>query len=353
MVVYLHGDHLGSTSLTTCGSAGGCGEVPLGGVVARQLYHPYGTVRYSEGELPTDLTFTGQRDVAGTGLMHYGARYYHPALGRFVSADTIVPDPANPQGLNRFSYVLGNPLGFVDPSGHFDLKPPTADGICTGNGDCNSALSKGTVRGTVEPGVRAGRSGVGGYVGGAVGADLLGGVEGSLQIMGVLNWNSWELTYAPTIGKAVTASPIPNVASGQFSIGSLVPMHYSDNSMIVGVSQALSVSAEAEAVATLGGEIGKSWEMEAQRNWRGEIELVPAIDRGGTNRQPYTRNYGLSAGASLVPTGGDLTVSREVSCTPIALTIELNPANWRRDRFLHIELDLDSLVDWWNTPLLP
>ncbi len=46
------------------------------------------------------------------------ARYYHPRLGRFVSADTIVPAPQNPQALNRFAYVLGNPLRYTDPTGH-------------------------------------------------------------------------------------------------------------------------------------------------------------------------------------------------------------------------------------------
>jgi hypothetical protein len=50
--------------------------------------------------------------------MYYRARYYHPALGRFVQADTIVPDPANPQSLNRYAYVLNNPLRYVDPTGH-------------------------------------------------------------------------------------------------------------------------------------------------------------------------------------------------------------------------------------------
>ena len=54
--------------------------------------------------------FTGQRAEAGIGLMDYRARFYDPVLGRFVSADTIVPEPGNPQGLNRFSYVLNNPL---------------------------------------------------------------------------------------------------------------------------------------------------------------------------------------------------------------------------------------------------
>jgi hypothetical protein len=50
--------------------------------------------------------------------MDYRARYYSPRLGRFISPDTIVPDLANPQALNRYAYVLGNALGYTDPSGH-------------------------------------------------------------------------------------------------------------------------------------------------------------------------------------------------------------------------------------------
>jgi hypothetical protein len=48
-----------------------------------------------------------------------GARLYEPRIGRWVSADTIVPGPANPQALNRYVYVLGNPLRFRDPTGHY------------------------------------------------------------------------------------------------------------------------------------------------------------------------------------------------------------------------------------------
>jgi hypothetical protein len=51
--------------------------------------------------------------------MFFQARYYSPAVGRFLSADTIVPNPANPQSLNRFSYGLGNPVRYTDPTGYF------------------------------------------------------------------------------------------------------------------------------------------------------------------------------------------------------------------------------------------
>ncbi|RLD97622.1 MAG: hypothetical protein DRI92_05310, partial [Aquificota bacterium] len=63
--------------------------------------------------------FTGQREDATIGLYFYNARYYDPALGRFISADTVVPNLGNPQSLNRYSYVLGNPLKYTDPTGYF------------------------------------------------------------------------------------------------------------------------------------------------------------------------------------------------------------------------------------------
>jgi hypothetical protein len=53
-----------------------------------------------------------------------GARWYSNRTGRWVSADTIVPDPSDPRGLNRFAYVLGNPIRYVDPSGHGVPVPP-------------------------------------------------------------------------------------------------------------------------------------------------------------------------------------------------------------------------------------
>ena len=63
--------------------------------------------------------YTGQEsDLAETGLYYYGARYYDPAIGRFITADSIVQDPGDPQSFNRYSYVRNNPLRYVDPTGH-------------------------------------------------------------------------------------------------------------------------------------------------------------------------------------------------------------------------------------------
>ncbi|MBU0492465.1 MAG: RHS repeat-associated core domain-containing protein, partial [Chloroflexi bacterium] len=78
-----------------------------------------GEMRSSSSNPLTDYRFTGQRfeSMIG-GLYDYGARFYDPLLGRFVSADTVVPGAGNPQALNRYAYVLNNPLKYTDPTGH-------------------------------------------------------------------------------------------------------------------------------------------------------------------------------------------------------------------------------------------
>ncbi|MBP6473487.1 MAG: RHS repeat-associated core domain-containing protein [Chloroflexi bacterium] len=117
---------------------------------------------------PTGYRYTSQRWDSGLGLYDYNARYYDPALGKFISADTLVPEqkrltpltvafhenqflekvnqengqitqfgpisswdaqqkkefgvsdgPLAPQNLNRLAYSVNNPLRYLDPTGHY------------------------------------------------------------------------------------------------------------------------------------------------------------------------------------------------------------------------------------------
>src|SRR3990172_5173743 len=81
---------------------------------------PFGESLQSQGTMPTDRLFTGQR-LDGTGLYYYGARYYGPVIGRLFSPDTVIPDLMNPQSFNRYSYVYNNPLKYVDQNGHIPV----------------------------------------------------------------------------------------------------------------------------------------------------------------------------------------------------------------------------------------
>ena len=50
--------------------------------------------------------------------MDYNARYYSPLLGKFISADTIIPDPGNVLAWDRYGYAYNNPINYNDPTGH-------------------------------------------------------------------------------------------------------------------------------------------------------------------------------------------------------------------------------------------
>ena len=106
---FYHGDHLGSSNVITDGA---------GTLVELAEHTPYGSLSRREGAVNVPQKFTGQRLDAETGLYFYNARYYDPTLGRFISPDPIVQDPADPQTLNRYAYVRNNPVNYVDPSGY-------------------------------------------------------------------------------------------------------------------------------------------------------------------------------------------------------------------------------------------
>jgi RHS repeat-associated protein/uncharacterized repeat protein (TIGR01451 family) len=102
-------DHLGSASVVTNAS---------GNLVDEQRYFPYGESRLAGDNMLTDRLFTGQREMAELGIYHYGARFYDPLLMRFIQPDTLIPNPADPQMLNRYSYAGNSPLNYSDPSGY-------------------------------------------------------------------------------------------------------------------------------------------------------------------------------------------------------------------------------------------
>jgi len=107
--IYLHGDHLGSVSAVTSSS---------GAILSRQAFTPWDELRAGGGDVTqTTRDYTGQlRD--STGLLYYGARYYDPALGRFASADSIVPGMASGQG---------GMAGTLGQDGNAALRPLTVD----------------------------------------------------------------------------------------------------------------------------------------------------------------------------------------------------------------------------------
>ncbi len=91
----------------------------IGKVLGEMRYKAWGETRYAAGDSLTDFAYTGQRQEPDLGFYYYKARWYDPALGRFMQADTIVPEAGNPMALDRYGYALNNPLAYTDSSGHW------------------------------------------------------------------------------------------------------------------------------------------------------------------------------------------------------------------------------------------
>jgi len=117
---WLLSDHLGSTSITATSS---------GSKTAELRYKAWGETRYTYGTTPTSQRYTGQREESSLGLYWYASRWYSPYLNRFLSPDSIIPDPTNPLVWDRYSYSHNNPINYVDPTGHKACSP-TIDGGC-------------------------------------------------------------------------------------------------------------------------------------------------------------------------------------------------------------------------------
>jgi RHS repeat-associated protein len=64
--------------------------------------------------------FTGKDWDEEVGLYYFNARWYNPEIGRFISEDSLF-DTSDPRTLNLYSYGFGNPMTYIDPSGHWNI----------------------------------------------------------------------------------------------------------------------------------------------------------------------------------------------------------------------------------------
>ena len=118
-IAYLLKDHIGSIHTVLDEDAAITARMHFGAFGERQDMNwqsAFTGYQYALNAITT-RGFTGHEQVDSMGIVHMNRRIYDPKLGRFLQADPIVQAPKNSQSLNRYTYVLNNPLSFTDPTG--------------------------------------------------------------------------------------------------------------------------------------------------------------------------------------------------------------------------------------------
>lgn len=106
---YYHQDFVNSTGITTTSA---------GTLSSQVFYKPFGEPYKVNG--PENFRYLfGSKEMDGSGLYYFCARYYDPVTARFISADNqLGASMLQTDAYNRYAYTINNPIKYYDPSGH-------------------------------------------------------------------------------------------------------------------------------------------------------------------------------------------------------------------------------------------
>ncbi|MET1176110.1 RHS repeat domain-containing protein [Paenibacillus amylolyticus] len=112
-------------------------------VTDRYTYGLYGELEQHEGLTQQPFAYNGRAGVMtdANGLYYMRARYYDPKLKRFLNRDVIRGEIQDGQTFNRYAYVNGNPVSYIDPLGlsKWETKSEGTDEVVRKTGAYNSS----------------------------------------------------------------------------------------------------------------------------------------------------------------------------------------------------------------------
>lgn len=130
---YTHGDHLGSPAAATNAA---------GALLWREDYTPFGEARQQPAANDDAESFTGHITDSDTGVVYMQARYYDPAIGRFLSNDPMGFASGGVGYFNRYAYVGNDPVNLTDPTGMIGAW----SGNCTDDPTCRIVSGGGAAK---------------------------------------------------------------------------------------------------------------------------------------------------------------------------------------------------------------
>jgi RHS repeat-associated protein len=298
---YLHKDQLGS--ITGLSDENGV-------VIATFSYDPWG-VQKATNDDPSNTDpvshswsrgFTGHEEIGyvenvdstippAARLVHMNGRVYDPDIGLFVSPDLVTQSLTDNRTFNRYSYVLNNPLKYVDPTGNFHC--------------CGGIIHS-----------------IGSALGSAVNAvgHALGNAANAAGAWLQQNWREVVVVgvaVGVTILTAGTASPIlAGMISGATAFGTSSALYGGS------LGDVLKATATGALFGTLGAGIseaiaGGTWEsIFAQGGLRG----IETVESGGN----FVKGFGIGALSALEPDIQDIAGFSGAALTQIGAQAALN-----------------------------
>ena len=116
-VEYQYVDHLGTPLRAVVNNKTVWEKIPT----------PYGETWFTNEPDTDQPGFTGHIEDTATGLTYMQARYYDPAIGRFLSADPVGFAQGGPAYFNRYAYAFNDPVNLIDPTGQSPEDPPNGN----------------------------------------------------------------------------------------------------------------------------------------------------------------------------------------------------------------------------------
>ena len=265
---YLFHDQLGNLARITDASGNPVNSMDYAAFGSRRDWSTQG----SGGQVPSLTTrgFTGQEHIDGNlGLMHFNARMYDPAQGRFLQPDPVIQSPDNAQSWNPYTYCLNNPYTYTDPTGmmswrqvlgiviavvavvtqqYWALKGAAAFWFAVGTGFVSGYVATGTLQGGLYGAFSAGV-----FFGIGQAFSSISGPAGTGAFGTGLNWGEYA---AKVLAHGVAGGVMNTLMGGKFG----------DGFLSAGVAQAFGPAIDripggagvrVAAAAVLGGTVSK------------------------------------------------------------------------------------------------